>query len=55
MSWARTDLRANHRSAGGAVFLHTTFGQSVGLSLFYQYARRFDDGLGDLHLVGFSL
>ncbi|WP_257447200.1 TolB family protein [Archangium lipolyticum] len=54
-SWARTDLRANHRAAGGAVFLHTTFGQSAGLSLFYQYARRFDDGLGDLHLVGFSL
>ncbi|WNG48023.1 hypothetical protein F0U60_30685 [Archangium minus] len=54
-SFARTDLRDNHRAAGGAVFLHTTFGQSVGVSLFYQYARRFDDGLGDLHLVGFSL
>ncbi|HLM48459.1 MAG TPA: hypothetical protein VK458_31635, partial [Myxococcaceae bacterium] len=54
-TWARTDWRDNHRAAGGALFLHTTFGQTVPLSLFYQYARRFDDGLGDLHLVGVSL
>ncbi|MFL5358665.1 hypothetical protein [Archangium sp.] len=54
-SWARTDLRDNHRAAGGALFLRTTFGQAASLSLFYQYARRFDDGLGDLHLVGLSL
>jgi hypothetical protein len=54
-SWARTDLRANHRAAGGALYLRTTFGQAAPLSLFYQYARRFDDGLGDLHLVGFAL
>ncbi|MCY1077613.1 hypothetical protein [Archangium lansingense] len=54
-SFARTDLRDNHRAVGGAVFLRTTFGQAVPFSLFYQYARRFDDGLGDLHLVGFAL
>ncbi|AKJ04524.1 Hypothetical protein AA314_06150 [Archangium gephyra] len=54
-SWARTDLRDNHRAAGGALYLRTTFGQALPLSLFYQYARRFDDGLGDLHLVGVAL
>jgi hypothetical protein len=54
-SWARTDLRDNHRAAGGALFVRTTFGQSLPLALFYQYARRFDDGLGHLHLVGLSL
>ena len=53
-SWARTDLRNNHRAAGGAVFLHTSFSQAIPVALFYQYARRFDDGLGDLHLVGLS-
>ena len=54
-SWARTDLRDNHRAAGGALFVRTTFGQALPLSLFYQYARRFDDGLGHLHLVGVAL
>ncbi|MFY0523340.1 hypothetical protein ACN28I_09200 [Archangium gephyra] len=54
-SWARTDLRDNHRAAGGALHLRTTFGQAVPVSFFYQYARRFDDGLGELHLLGISL
>ncbi|MGZ3460010.1 MAG: hypothetical protein ACXU86_16070, partial [Archangium sp.] len=54
-SWARTDLRDDHRAAGAALYLQTTFGQAVSVSLFYQYARRFDDGLGDLHLVGIAL
>ncbi|MET0403674.1 MAG: hypothetical protein ABW123_14780 [Cystobacter sp.] len=54
-AWARTDGRADHRSAGGALFLRTRFGQTYPVSLFYQYARRFDDGLGNLHLVGISL
>lgn len=53
-AWARTDLRANHRAVGGAVFLDTLFGQGLPVSLFYQYARRFDDRLGHLHLVGLS-
>jgi hypothetical protein len=54
-SWARTDLRHDHRAAGAALYVRTTFGQAAPVSLFYQYARRFDDGLGDLHLVGFAL
>lgn len=53
-SWARTDLSQNHRAAGAALFLNTTLGQALPFSIFYQYARRFDDGLGDLHLVGVS-
>ena len=54
-SWARTDLTAHHRAAGGALYLRTNFGQAIPVSLFYQYARRFDDGLGSLHLMGISL
>ncbi|HSP81189.1 MAG TPA: hypothetical protein VLQ93_21900, partial [Myxococcaceae bacterium] len=54
-SWARTDFRTHHRAAGGALFLRTTFGQSLPLSLYYQFAARFDDRLGPLHLVGFAL
>ncbi|MFY0575578.1 TolB family protein [Cystobacter fuscus] len=54
-TWARTDGRANHRAVGGAFFLRTRFGQAFPVSLFYQYARRFDDGLGHLHLVGIAL
>ena len=53
-SWARTDLSSNHRAVGAALFLNTTFAQSLPFAVFYQYARRFDDGLGDLHLVGVS-
>jgi hypothetical protein len=54
-SWARTDFRANHRAAGGALFLRTTFGQAMPFSLYYQFAARFDDGLGPLHTAGFAL
>jgi len=54
-AWARTDLRDDHRAAGGALYLRTNFGQALPMSLFYQYARRFDDGLGHLHLVGIAL
>ncbi|WNG16429.1 hypothetical protein [Cystobacter fuscus] len=54
-TWARTDGRADHRAVGGALFLRTRFGQAFPVSLFYQYARRFDDGLGHLHLVGIAL
>jgi hypothetical protein len=53
-AWARTDLRANHRAAGGSVKLKTTFGQLIPLGLYYQVAYRFDDGLNPLHLVGLS-
>jgi hypothetical protein len=51
-SWARTDWQSNHRAAGGAVLLRSTFGQSIPVTLYYQFAARFDDGLGPLHLVG---
>ncbi|XXF75114.1 hypothetical protein P2318_18760 [Myxococcaceae bacterium GXIMD 01537] len=51
-SWARTDWRSNHRAAGAAVYLRTTFGQAAPVILYYQFAERFDDGLGSLHLVG---
>jgi hypothetical protein len=51
-SWARTDWRSNHRAAGAAVLLRSTFGQSMPVTLYYQFAHRFDDGLGQLHFVG---
>ncbi|MCP3100882.1 hypothetical protein LZ198_18585 [Myxococcus sp. K15C18031901] len=54
-TFARTDLRDNHRAAGGAATLEFTLGQALPLSVFYQYAHRFEDGLGDLHLFGFGL
>jgi len=54
-AFARTDLRDNHGATGGAATLQFTLGQAVPLSLFYQYAHRFEDGLGDLHLFGFGL
>jgi hypothetical protein len=31
------------------------FGQAVPVTLFYQYAWRFERGLGDLHLFGVGL
>jgi hypothetical protein len=52
---ARTDLRDNYRAVGGAASLHLTLGQAIPLSFFYQYAYRFDRGLGHLHLVGLGL
>ncbi|KFE69615.1 hypothetical protein [Hyalangium minutum] len=54
-SWARTDFRQNLRAAGGAARLQLTLGGLVSLGLYYQYAQRFDRGLGPLHLVGLSL
>ena len=54
-SWARTDFRDNLRAAGGAARLQLTLGGLVSLGLYYQYAQRFDRGLGPLHLVGLSL
>ncbi|WP_323378886.1 hypothetical protein [Pyxidicoccus xibeiensis] len=54
-SVARTDNRDNHGAVGGSAALRLTFGQTVPVSLFYQYAYRFDRGLGDLHLFGFGL
>jgi len=44
-----------HRTAGGAVLLHMRMGSSLPVTLFYQYAHRFDDGLSGLHYFGVSL
>jgi hypothetical protein len=44
-----------HRSAGAAIFLRTTIGQVLPITLFYQFAGRFDDELGPLHIFGLSL
>ncbi|MCY1047308.1 hypothetical protein OV208_38780 [Corallococcus sp. bb12-1] len=51
---ARTDNRDNHGAVGGTATLRLTMGQAYAFAFFYQYARRFNDGLGDLHLIGVS-
>ncbi|MHA7631425.1 hypothetical protein [Corallococcus sp. M7] len=53
-SLARTDNRDNHGAVGGSATLRLTVGQAYALSFFYQYAHRFDDGFGDLHLIGMT-
>lgn len=53
-SWARTDFRDNLRAAGAAARLQLTLGSLVPIGIYYQYAHRFDRGLGPLHLVGLS-
>lgn len=53
-TWANTDFRNNLRAAGGAARLQLTFGSLLPIGIFYQYAQRFDRGLGPLHLVGLS-
>ncbi|NOJ79724.1 hypothetical protein HNV28_15485 [Myxococcus xanthus] len=54
-SLARTDNRANHAAVGASASLHLTFGQAVPVSLYYQYAYRFEQGLDHLHLIGLGL
>ena len=44
-----------HRVVGGALLLRTTLGSALATTLFYQYAQRFDDGLGGFHYFGVSL
>ncbi|AFE05427.1 hypothetical protein COCOR_03773 [Corallococcus coralloides DSM 2259] len=53
-SIARTDNRDNHAAVGGSATLRLSVGQAYALSFFYQYAHRFDDGFGDLHLIGMT-
>ncbi|RKG71031.1 hypothetical protein D7W79_31220 [Corallococcus exercitus] len=53
-SIARTDNRDNHAAVGGMATLRLTMGQAYALAFFYQYAHRFDDGFGDLHLIGLT-
>lgn len=54
-SLARVDNRNNLGAVGGSASLSATFGQAVPVTLFYQYAYRFERGLGDLHLFGVGL
>ncbi|WP_395834309.1 TolB family protein [Cystobacter fuscus] len=43
-----------HRVAGGAAFFRLNVGGYLPLSLYYQFAHRFDDGLKPLHTFGLS-
>lgn len=52
---ARVDNRNNLGAVGGAASLRLIFGQAVPVTLFYQYAWRFEPGLNDLHLFGVGL
>ncbi|WP_223758248.1 hypothetical protein [Myxococcus sp. RHSTA-1-4] len=54
-SVARVDNRNNLGAVGASAALSLTFGQAVPLSLFYQYAYRFERGLDHLHLFGVGL
>ena len=61
-SWARLDFRDNYRAVGGAARLRLTFGQLLPVSLYYQYAYRFDPPTAssgavlprNAHLVGIA-
>ncbi|MDQ3265612.1 MAG: hypothetical protein M3Y59_18470 [Myxococcota bacterium] len=44
-----------HKAAGGAVWLRTAFGSAVPFSLVYQFAYRFNDGLGPFHQIAVAL
>ncbi|MBF5044130.1 hypothetical protein FGE12_17155 [Aggregicoccus sp. 17bor-14] len=52
---ARTDLRDNHRSAGAAVYLRTSFGGVAPVSLVYQVSKRFDDDHAVRHFFGLGV
>ncbi|WP_223646180.1 hypothetical protein [Corallococcus sp. EGB] len=51
-AFARTDNRNNHTAVGGTATLRLNMGQAYNFAFFYQYAHRFEDGFGDLHLIG---
>lgn len=52
---AYTDAAAPwHRAAGAAVNVRTVIGSVLPVTLFYQYAQRFDDGLGGFHYFGMA-
>jgi hypothetical protein len=55
IAWTHDVGWAVHRVAGGAVLLRTTFGGALALSFYYQFAWRFDDGLGALNTFGIAL
>jgi hypothetical protein len=43
-----------HRAAGGALLIRTLLGQIQPLTIYAQYAYRFDDGLAPLFLAGIA-
>ncbi len=55
VAWTHDVGWAVHRVVGGAVLLRTTFGGALALSFYYQFAWRFDDGLGALNTFGIAL
>jgi len=55
VAWTHDVGWAVHRVAGAAVLLRTTFGGALALSFYYQFAWRFDDGLGALNTFGIAL
>jgi hypothetical protein len=55
-AWTHDDVGWSlHRVVGAAVLLRTTFGGALALSFYYQFAWRFDDGLGALNTFGVAL
>jgi hypothetical protein len=52
---ARVDNRNNLGAVGASASLRLTFGQAVPVTLYYQYAYRFERGLDHLHLFGVGL
>jgi hypothetical protein len=54
-AWTHDEGWTLHRVAGAAVLLRTTFGGALAVSFYYQFAWRFDDGLGALNTFGLSL
>ncbi len=55
VAWTHDVGWTTHRVVGGAVLLRTTFGGALALSFYYQFAWRFDDGLGALNTFGIAL
>ncbi|MBJ6762458.1 hypothetical protein JGU66_16935 [Myxococcaceae bacterium JPH2] len=51
---ARLDNRRNLSAVGGAATLRFTIGQFVPFAIYYQYAYRFQDKLGNAHLIGLT-
>jgi WD40-like Beta Propeller Repeat len=55
IAWTNDVGWSVHRVVGAAVLLRTTFGGALALSFYYQFAWRFDDGLGALNTFGVAL
>ncbi|MGO9066571.1 MAG: hypothetical protein ACLQIH_17770 [Myxococcaceae bacterium] len=55
VAWTRDVGWSVHRVLGAAVLLRTTFGGALALSFYYQFAWRFDDGLGAINTFGIAL